>query len=252
MAPYLLPPPVDRFAAPEGPRHICEALGVYVMLHFCAQFGFYALTGEMHLHLPFMWPHLALHASSFALESVPSRAGVLALRQFMCVLYPAYGPMHVIATMTAADSVARAYGTPGDISRASRSLLPRATGALSSISQLGGTLICSGAFQPKGVNPILVFASLPAIQASTFGTALLRKNLIETSTLDVLYTLQLLLVSWIWHAEYGDLWILPISCFLYAARGAGVSKYLIWSLIGIVSPFTHYGVTPGSRKNLFT
>ena len=245
---------VHRLVTHEDPFHLHKMLGVYVLLHFFSQFALYVSTGSMYLAAPLIWPHMALHASSFAFKVLPVRptsgrgrmfvwqelrvhAAVFAMRQCLCVLYPQYGPVYVMGTMAAADAATWALGTPGLTTvrgcshKTSRSMVKRAAGAFFSISQLGGTLICSGAFQPHGVNPILAFSALPAIQTSPFGMTLLRKNLIGKVTWQVAYSFQLVLAYLVWYAEYGSLWIVPISVILYGMRCLGVSKYLLWPAV---------------------
>tara|TARA_B100002051_G_scaffold276209_1_gene323226 strand:+ start:2070 stop:2900 length:831 start_codon:yes stop_codon:yes gene_type:complete len=258
VAPYHRPTAVDKLVTNEDPLHLHKLLGAYVLLHFCVQLGLYACTRTMYLTPMLIWPHIALHASSFAFKVLPKRpaegrgrmfvwqelrahAGIFAMRQCMCILYPRDGPLFVISTMAAADAATWFLGTPGLTTvrgcqhKRSKSIAKRAAGAFFSMSQLGGTLICSGAFQPNGVNPVLAFASLPAIQTSPFGMTLLRKNLISKTTWQVVYAAQLVLVYCVWYAEYGSMWLAPVSLALYLLRCTGVSKYVLWPAVILTS-----------------
>ena len=76
----------------------------------------------------------------------------------------------------------------------------------------------------------LTFQTLIPIQTSAFGLTSLRKNIIEKTTWQIVYSIELSLVYIYWYYEYGNLYIIPMSGVPYFFRKIGLSKYAIWML----------------------
>ena len=249
---------ISRLFTKEDEYHVHKILGGLVLLNMFYQFIIYFIYKEMNLRWYLMLPHIVLHISSFkfnVLSKRPSRmrgnmfiwkelrlhSAIFAYRGCAVIFYPKMGPYVIFATMAAADLATYVYGDPnvstvrGHHIYQKKSLVKRLAGAFFSISQLGGTLICSGAFQPHGVSPILAFSTLPSIQTSAFGMTLLRKNIISKTTWQIVYSFELVLAYYVWYCEYNNIWLLPISVFAFFLRSQGLSKYIIWMSLLLVN-----------------
>lgn len=244
---------ISKLFTKEDTFHIHKLFGFLVLFHFVYQVTYYIFTGTMNIKWYYMLPHVGLHLSSLkfkVLSQRPSKmrgnmfiwqelrlhAAVFAMRAVFAIWYPMYGKIIIFVTMLLADLVTHLYGNPevstvrGNHNYVKKSMIKKVSGAFFSISQLGGTLICSGCFQPNGVSKILAFCTLPAIQTSAFGMTLLRKNIISKETWQIVYSIELILTYWIWFTEYRNLWLLPIGMIAYFLRTQNISKYLVWLL----------------------
>ena len=248
---------IDKLITAEDTLHVHKILGVTVLAHFVFQLSYFFATGRMHLPWFMLMPHVALHATSFQFKVLPVRptrtrrnmfiwqelrlhAAIFALRGCAVIWWPHRAFTIVFLTMICADVVTYYCGTAnvstvrGCHAYKKTTPLKRLSAAFFSMSQLGGTLICSGI--PYGPpSPILAFCTLPAIQTSAFGMTLLRKNIIRKETWQIVYSAELILAYVAWYRVYGNLWLLPMALAAYAARVMGVSKYILWGVVCTVT-----------------
>lgn len=251
---------VKRLVTQEDPYHIHKTMGIYCLLNFVVQFSLYATTGNMILSKIIMLPHLLLHVTSFFFKVLERRpvsqegkiVGKMSMfiwkelrlhslsfgsRSVLTVMYPTMGFIFVVINFIVADIVTHYYGTPNvttvrgnnQMATEKRSFQKYVYSVFFSTSQLGAIIICAGFLQEK-ISPILAFSTLPAIQTSAFGMTLLRKDIISKSTWQVVYSLELLLVYFVWYKEYSNVHILFYSTFAYLMRVMGLNKYALWSL----------------------
>lgn len=251
---------VKRLVTQEDPFHIHKTMGVFCLMNFVVQFCLYATTGNMVLSRIIMLPHILLHATSFLFKVLERRpvsqegriVGKMSMfiwkelrlhslsfgsRSVLVVMYPSLSFIFVVVNFIVADIVTHYYGTPNvttvrgnsQLTKGTRSFQKYAYSAFFSTSQLGATIVCAGFMQEK-INPVLVFSTLPAIQTSAFGMTLLRKDIISKSTWQVVYSLELLLVYFVWYKEYSNFHILFYSTFAYLLRVLGLNKYALWAL----------------------
>jgi hypothetical protein len=178
----------------------------------------------------FIWEELRMHSMIFGLRSCA------------VLLYPEYSVLIMYGALALADLVSFIWGNSrvttvrGNHDVEKNSWIKRAYSAFFSTSQMGATIICAGFFQ-KHPLPQLVFATLPAIQTSAFGMTLLRKNLITKQTWQIVYSIELLLVYFIWYKEYGNINIFFYSMLAYCLRVIGVNKYAMWGTFWSVHMF---------------
>ena len=242
----------------EDPMHIHKTMGIYCLSHFVYQFTYYYYYQTMNLHVFNMLPHILLHITSFVFKVLEKRpvtednkivkkmamfiweelrlhSLLFGCRSCLIILNPNYAFLIVFLTMFLAETVTYKYGNP-DVSKVrgnknieKKSFTKHFYSAFFSSSQLGATIICGGFFQ-KSINPVLVFSTLPAIQTSAFGMTLLRKNIINKEIWQVIYSLELSLVYFIWYLEYNNFYIIFYSLTAYMLRKFNVDKYIIWSI----------------------
>jgi hypothetical protein len=258
--------PLRKLITKEDHFHLHKINGILVLLNFCGQLIYYLLYGTVnftpHPSIPnaLLLPHALLPLTSFFFHVLRSRpvghrmtmfiwnelrlhAVIFSLRSVLVLLYPGLATWWVLATLILADYATREYGSKGistvrgkheNISR--RGTLKFLTGALFSSSQLAGTFICLGCFQPH-ISPLLVFYTLPAIQTSAFGMTLIRKNLITQKTWAIVYSAELFLVYWLWYLEYQNLKLIWYGISLYIARRQLPSKYHLWGGVWLIRQF---------------
>lgn len=259
---------VKRLVTQEDPYHIHKTTGIYCLLNFVVQFSLYASTGNMVLTRIIMLPHLLLHATSFLFKVLERRpvsqegkiVGKMSMfiwkelrlhslsfgtRSVLAVMYPTLGFIFVVVNFIVADIATYYYGTPNvttvrgnsELADGTRSFQKYTYSVFFSTSQLGATIICAGFLQEK-INPILAFSTLPAIQTSAFGMTLLRKDIISKSTWQMVYSLELLLVYFVWYKEYSNFHILFYSTVAYLLRVLGLNKYAMWCFFACATAMT--------------
>lgn len=242
---------LNKLITNEDPFHFHKSIGMFVLINFIFQTGYFFIYKEMILNYYILAPHFLLNISSlmfkvlskrpvakrmnmFIWEELRLHALVFSYRSLFCVIFPKYKYVWVILTMIFADLISDIYGTKG-ISTVrgrhekvgSRSLFKELSGMFFSISQYGGTLICSGCFQPF-LNKELVFLTLPAIQTSPFGMTLIRKNLMNKMHWSYIYSCELIIVYLAWFKLYSNLNLFFYSSILFTLRKIGINKYIIW------------------------
>lgn len=239
----------------EDSFHIHKSLGIYVLCHYCFQFVYYTIYGNMNLNLWNMLPHIGLHLSSFIFKVIKKRimtkqmamfiweelrlhSLIFSFRACFSILLPEYRILFIFFTMLLADITTLLLGDTtistvrGNHERVSSNYIKIISAAFFSTSQMGATLICGGFFQ-KDYSYVLTFSTLPPIQTSAFGMTLIRKNIINKQIWQIVYGMELLLVYVLWYAEKGDLLIVPLSVFCYSMRRLNMNKYLLFSLITV-------------------
>lgn len=244
---------LSKLITNEDPFHIHKSLGLLTLMNFAIQTTHYMYFQEMFHIKKLIYIHIGLHLSSFIFNVISKRPKVgdkmkmfiweelrlhsmiFAYRACFSILYPEFSRIFVFITMVAADITTHYVGdnefttVRGQHDRQGNSLLKKVYSAFFSMSQMGATVICSGCFQPS-YNNFLTFQTLIPIQTSAFGLTLLRKNLINKTVWQAIYTIELSLVYVWWYYVYGNLYIIPMSAAPYVLRRAGLSKYLIWFL----------------------
>lgn len=244
---------VKKLFTEEDPYNIHKTFGFLTLGNFVLQPYYYINYGEMFHIDKFIFIHIILHLTSFVFKVLKQRpessdkmkmfiweelrmhSMLFTYRACFCILYPEFSRWIVILTMCAADYTTYKIGNAnfttvrGQHNRSSNSLVKKTYGAFFSMSQMGATAICSGCFQPS-FNTFLAFQTLIPIQTSAFGLTLLRKNLINKTIWQVIYTFELSLVYIMWYREYKNLNIIMMSAIPYICRRFGMSKYFIWFL----------------------
>lgn len=237
----------------EDPYYLHKTFGVCVLCNFFYQFYLYYFYGIMYLNIYTMLPHLALHITSFIFKVLPTRvlsektamfiweelrlhSMVFAYRSCLSILIPNYRVFFVFLTMFLADVATFLFGNydvttiRGSHNKISSKYYKKIASAFYSTSQFGATLICGGFFQ-ENYSPILTFTTLPAIQTSAFGMTLIRKNIINKTVWQVIYSAELLLVYYMWYLEKQNILIVPMSMFCYFLRKNGMNKYCLFFII---------------------
>tara|TARA_B100000424_G_scaffold271692_1_gene275876 strand:+ start:2586 stop:3380 length:795 start_codon:yes stop_codon:yes gene_type:complete len=259
---------LQKLFTEEDPYHIHKTFGFFCLFNFIFQLSSYALTRQMYLNVYTITPHILLHFSSFIFKVLPKRAVTsdnkivkkmgmfiweelrlhsfaFSTRSCLIILFPYMSFQIVVCTMLLADLITNEYGNPnvstvrGNLNIEKKSFMKQLYSSFFSTSQLGATIICGGFFQ-KQVNPYLVFATLPAIQTSAFGMTLLRKNIINKQTWQIVYSIELILVYIIWYLEYNNFWILFYSFLAFLLRKHNVNKYFIWLICYLSTKFLLY------------
>ncbi len=252
---------VDKLITHEDPFHIHKFFGLIVLMNFTFQYLYYGLYGTMILNNITLMPHILLHVSSFIFKVLEKRGFhslnmfiwkelrlhslVFAYRGCFSILYPEWRVIFGFLTMFLADCITYKFGNSkitsvrGDHSKETNNLFKKTAQIFFSTSQLGATIICFGFFQ-EGYSNVLAFSTLLPIQTSAFGLTLIRKNIINKTTWQILYTIQLLFVYVLWYYETNNLLIIPLSTFCYLLRSNGASKYYIFYCLGIVNYFYKY------------
>lgn len=249
----------------EDPFHIHKTMGIYCLFHFVYQFFYYFTFHTMNLNTLNMLPHILLHITSFVFKVLDKRpvtgdnkivkkmamfiweelrlhSFLFGCRSSLIILFPNYSVTIVFLTMLLADITTYFYGNPnvstvrGNKNLEKKSIIKQLYSGFFSTSQLGATIICGGFFQKK-VNPILVFSTLPPIQTSAFGMTLLRKNIINKEIWQIIYSLELLLVYFIWYLEYNNLYIIFFSIIAYIYRKLNINKYSLWMIATITTKY---------------
>lgn len=239
----------------EDPYHIHKSLGAFVIAHYFYQFIYYYHYQTMELTFINMLPHLLLHISSFVFRVLHNRmlteklamfiweelrfhSMIFAYRSCFSILLPSYRVFFVFLTMAMADLITFLIGNPdittirGSHDRVSSKSYKHLAAAFYCSSQFGATLICGGFFQDN-YSRVLAFSTLPAIQTSAFGMTLIRKNVINKTVWQIVYSAELLLVYYMWYLEYNNFAIVYLSAFCYTLRKMGTSKYFLFLLITI-------------------
>jgi len=170
------------------------------------------------------------HRDLFYLSGIDQEESII-------ILFPdAIDPKHKeIAFVKKTNSHIEVWEGP-KLNKEKKSIIKQLYSGFFSTSQLGATIICGGFFQKK-VNPILVFSTLPAIQTSAFGMTLLRKNIINKEIWQIIYSLELLLVYFIWYLEYNNLYIIFFSIIAYIYRKLNINKYSLWMIATITTKY---------------
>jgi hypothetical protein len=170
-------------------------------------------------------------------------------RSCFVILFPKYSFLIVLLTMLTADIVTDYYGNPnvstvrGNHDMEKKSIMKQIYSSFFSTSQLGATIICAGFFQDK-ISPYLVFATLPPIQTSAFGMTLLRKNIVNKSIWQIVYSIELLLVYVIWYLEYKNLYIIAYSIIAYICRKFNIDKYILWCCFFVFNNYFDQNLVP--------
>lgn len=260
---------VEKLITHEDPYHVHKSMGIYCLLNFVFQLVYYICYKEMILNWMVMTPHILLHATSFIFKVLNRRpvtndnkiiskmsmfiweelrlhSMIFGLRSTLIVMFPSVNNCRIIvmSTLFLADLATYLFGNPdvttvrGNNKIEKTSFIKKMYAMFFSTSQMGATIICGGFFQ-ENISPILVFCTLPAIQTSAFGMTLLRKNIISKTTWQVVYSLELALVYYVWYCEYNNLDILLYSLMAYFMRSNGFNKYLLWFIYLIADDY-HY------------
>jgi hypothetical protein len=242
----------------EDKYHIHKFFGMYVLINFCHHYLKYFYNKEnIYFNLFNLLPHFLLHISSFNFKVLPQRflspkfimfiweelrlhSMIFSYRALFILLFPQYRIPIIFLTMIAADAVTLLVGNEnistvrGDHGKESSSTIKKIYSSFFSTSQIGATIICGGFFQ-QSYSPMLVFATLPPIQTSAFGMTLLRKNIINKTTWQIIYSLELLFVYLIWYIETNNIIIIPLSILCYIARKSNISKYQIFIILTLIN-----------------
>ena len=255
---------IEKLVTHEDPFHIHKCMGIYCLSNFIFQLFYYFLYGEMRLSPIVMTPHILLHITSFAFKVLAKRpvtednkiiskmsmfiweelrihSLIFGLRSAFIVIFPNLSIPIVFGTLIFADLATQIYGIPnittvrGNTNMEKKSIIKKLYSMFFSTSQMGATIICAGFFQ-ENISPVLVFCTLPAIQTSAFGMTLLRKNIISKEFWQIVYSLELILVYFVWYCEYKNLNVLGYSLIAYLLRSNELNKYILWSLFFL----THY------------
>ena len=244
---------LNKLVTHEDKYHIHKTTGIIVLINFIHQYISFFYTKENNFSPIILLPHFFLHISSFIFNVLPKRilsskmgmfiweelrlhSMIFAYRALFILLYPQYRIHIVFLTMLLADITTIMVGNEnvstvrGDHGRESSSYIKKLFGSFFSTSQLGATIICGGFFQ-RTYSPMLIFSTLPPIQTSAFGMTLLRKNIINKTTWQIIYSLELLYVYYIWYLETDNLLIIPLSIVSYIARKNNMSKYHLFTLL---------------------
>lgn len=258
----------EKLITDEDPYHIHKSMGIYCLLNFVFQLVYYMCYREMILNWMVMIPHVMLHMTSFIFKVLDKRpvtndnkiiskmsmfiweelrlhSMIFGLRSCLIIMFPSItnGRIIVFSTLGLADLITYVYGNPevttvrGNNKIEKRSCIKKIYAMFFTTSQMGATIICGGFFQ-KIINPALVFCTLPAIQTSAFGMTLLRKNIISKTTWQIVYSIELALVYYVWYLEYNNVDILAYSLMAYFMRSNGLNKYLLWLVYLVVDD--HY------------
>lgn len=258
----------EKLITYEDPYHIHKSMGIYCLLNFVFQLVYYMCYREMILNWMVMIPHVMLHMTSFIFKVLDKRpvtddnkiiskmsmfiweelrlhSMIFGLRSCLIIMFPSItnGRIIVFSTLGLSDLITYVYGNPevttvrGNNKIEKRSCIKKIYAMFFSTSQMGATIICGGFFQ-KVINPALVFFTLPAIQTSAFGMTLLRKNIISKTTWQIVYSIELALVYYVWYLEYNNVDILAYSLMAYFMRSNGLNKYLLWLVYLVVDD--HY------------
>lgn len=248
---------INQLITKDDNMHIHKTLGIFVLFHYIIQYSLYFIYGDVYLYTWNIFPHIALHLSSFIFDVLEKRiisksmsmfiweelrlhSLIFATRGCLCILFPDFRLPIVFLTMFMADYVTALYGTPnhstvrGNHEYQTNSMIKLIFSNFFSISQLGATIICGGFFHNSSV---LIFATLPPIQTSAFGMTLIRKNLMSKFTWQVIYSIELLSVYIIWYMETNNLLIIPMSITAYIMRRANISKYSLFLTLVFVKYF---------------
>lgn len=242
----------------EDPFHIHKSMGIYCICNFIIQLTYYLLYRKMYLSPIVMIPHILLHITSFVFKVLAKRpvtqdnkiiskmsmfiweelrihSLIFGLRSAFIVIFPKFSIPIVFGTLFLADIATYYYGIPnittvrGNNNVEKKSNVKKLYSMFFSTSQMGATIICAGFFQ-ENISPILVFCTLPAIQTSAFGMTLLRKNIITKEIWQIVYSLELVLVYFVWFLEYKNLNVLGYSLIAYLLRSNNLNKYVLWLL----------------------
>ena len=256
----------------EDPYFFHKIFGFYCLGNFFFQFYLYFTYGKMILTPLVILPHILLHLSSFIFHVLPKRpvtndnkivrnmamfiweelrlhSMAFGWRSCFVILFPKYSFLIVLLTMLTADIVTYYYGNPnvstvrGNHDMEKKSIMKQIYSSFFSTSQLGATIICAGFFQDK-ISPYLVFATLPPIQTSAFGMTLLRKNIINKSIWQIVYSIELLLVYVIWYLEYKNLYIIAYSIIAYMCRKFNIDKYILWCCFFVFNYYFDQNLVP--------
>ncbi len=244
---------LSKLITDEDPMHIHKTLGLLTLSNYAFQTVYYVNYGEMYNIDKLIYVHICLHLSSFVFKVLSKRpkemdkmkmfiweelrlhSMIFAYRSCFSILYPDFSKAIVFLTMMAADTATHYVGDAefttvrGRHERPTKSLAKQAYSIFFSTSQMGATAICSGCFQDS-YSKFLTFQTLIPIQTSAFGLTLLRKNIINKTVWQVVYTIELSLVYVWWYYIYRSWYIIPMSVVPYLLRRAGVPKYAIWLL----------------------
>jgi hypothetical protein len=258
----------EKLITDEDPYHIHKSMGIYCLLNFVFQLVYYMCYREMILNWMVMIPHVMLHMTSFIFKVLDKRpvtndnkiiskmsmfiweelrlhSMIFGLRSCLIIMFPSItnGRIIVFSTLGLADLITYVYGNTevttvrGNNKIEKRSCIKKIYAMFFTTSQMGATIICGGFFQ-KTINPVLVFCTLPAIQTSAFGMTLLRKNMISKTTWQIVYSMELALVYYVWYCEYNNFDILIYSLIAYVMRSNELNKYMLWVIFLLVDD--HY------------
>tara|TARA_Y100000816_G_C26007466_1_gene526594 strand:+ start:253 stop:1062 length:810 start_codon:yes stop_codon:yes gene_type:complete len=237
----------------EDPYYLHKFFGFFVLINYIYQFSNFFLYNSVNLNTWSILPHLFLHYSSFIFKVLPYRiqtkqtemfiweelrlhSMIFASRACFTILFPNYRIIFVFLTMIFADLSSFLFGREGvstvrgDHNKTSSKLLKQIYSGFFSSSQIGATIICGGFFQ-NHFSPILVFSTLPPIQTSAFGMTLIRKNIINKNIWQVVYTIELLLVYYMWYIVHNNLIIIPLNISCYLLRRINLNKYFLFIIL---------------------
>ena len=237
----------------EDKFNLHKTLGLITLTNFSFQTIYYLLYQTLYKIDFFINFHIILHLSSFIFKVLPKRpknsekmkmfiweelrihSMIFAYRGCFCILYNNFSRPIIFLTMILADLTTKFVGDSefttirGQHDKNTLSFKKQIYTAFFSISQMGATAICSGCFQSE-YNNFLTFQTLIPIQTSAFGLTLLRKNIINKTTWQIIYSIELSAVYIFWYYVYGNFNILYMSIIPYLLRRAGLPKYMIWIL----------------------
>lgn len=245
----------------EDKYHLHKLCGLYVLINYIFQYSCYFIYGKMFLNGYNLLPHLFLHYTSFFFHVLKNRvlnkqlsmfiwaelryhSLVFATRAVCILVNPDNKLIYLFLTMISADIVTVMLGdqnvsTVRGNHEYKKSLVKTLYSYFFSTSQIGATIICGGFFQENFSNA-LVFSTLPPIQTSAFGMTLIRKNVINKTIWQLVYSLELLLVYVIWYFENNNLFIIPLSIFCFFMRKMNISKYQIFICLAICDSLWRY------------
>lgn len=242
----------------EDPYYIHKICGISCILSYIFHLIQFAIYGynDFNIIVPFI--HMSLHATTYIFHVLKKRGTktmamfiweelrlhslIFSWRACMIILIgKKYSIPISFLTMVFADLATYKYGDKNNSTvrgnhDKEKTLKQKIVGSFFSMSQLGATLFCFGSFQ-NDLNYSLVFQTLMPIQTSAFALTLLRKNIINKKTWQIVYTFQLLTGYIMWYLIYGNLYIIPYVIILYLLRIIIPSKYVLWI---IVVSFDHY------------
>jgi len=247
---------LSKLITHEDKFHIHKTMGLLTLTNFIFQTIHYFAYQKLYYINQYIFIHIFLHMTSFIFQVLSKRpkAGdkmkmfiweelrlhsmIFAYRACFSILFPEYARVIIFLTMIAADLTTKYVGddtftTVRGQHDKEKSWKKQIYSVFFSMSQMGATAICSGCFQPN-YNKFLTFQTLIPIQTSAFGLTLLRKNIIDKTTWQVVYSIELSLVYIYWYYEYGNLYIIPMSGIPYFFRKIGFSKYIIWLLFVLI------------------
>ncbi len=247
---------LSKLITHEDKFNIHKTMGILTLTNFLFQTVHYLYYKKLYFINAFIFIHIVLHITSFIFKVLSKRpksgdkmklfiweelrlhSMIFAYRACFSILFPDYAKIIIFLTMIAADLATKfvgdeTYTTVRGQHDKEKSFKKQMYSAFFSMSQMGATAICSGCFQ-KNHNKFLTFQTLIPIQTSAFGLTLLRKNIIDKTTWQIVYSIELSLVYILWYFVYRNFFIIPMSFFPFLLRKIGVSKYIIWSIFVLI------------------